>query len=173
MTARLANLRDIDFVLYELLQVENLLKTERYERHSRETFDMAIAAACKLAREAFWPAYRELDRVGAQYDPKTKSVTTPEVMKELWAAAKEGGWFGVTASYEEGGQQYPATIGAAVQLLFNSANTAAQMYVGAAHGAALLVSAFGDEKLKADWLEKFTSGEWTGTMALTEPQAAP
>lgn len=171
MTSKLVNLRDVRFVLYELLDVERHLRTERYGQHSRETFDLAIDAAAKLAREAFWPAYRAMDQQGARFDPATKRTTVPPVMKELWAAAKEGGWVGVTADYEEGGQQFPASVGAAVNLLFNAANTSAHMYVGAAHGAALLVSLFGDAKMKATYLEKLVSGEWSGTMALTEPQA--
>ena len=171
MTDRLVSVRDIRFVLYELLHVERLLDSEAFSMHSRGTFDLALDGACKLARKVYWPACREMDRVGAKYDAQTKKVTVPKVMHEVWAAAKEGGWAGITSDVEFGGQQFPGTIGLACNFVLNAANTAAQMYVGSAHGASMLMEAFGDERMKTVYVPKLLSGEWGGTMALTEPQA--
>src|SRR5512140_1505992 len=171
MTDKLVNLRDIRFVLHELLRVEKLLDSQAFSMHSRETFDMALDGAYKLAREVYWPAYRQMDQIGARFDPKTKKVTVPPVMHEVWAAAKEGGWFGVTSDVEFGGQQFPGTVGLAVNFMLNAANTAAQMYVGGAHGASMLMEAFGDETMKTVYVPKLLAGEWGGTMALSEPQA--
>lgn len=171
MSDKLVNLRDIRFVLYEVLKVEGLLDSERYSMHSRETFDMAIDAAYKLSREVCWPAYSSMDKAGVKYDPETRKTEVPESMHRIWAASKEGGWFGITSEFEHGGQQFPGTVGRAVEFILHAANTAARMYVGGTHGAAHLIAAFGDEKMKATYLEKLTAGEWAGTMALTEPQA--
>jgi hypothetical protein len=98
MSDKLVNLRDIRFVLYEVLKVEGLLDSERYSMHSRETFDMAIDAAYKLAREVFWPAYTAMDKNGVTYDPGTRKTEVSESMHKVWAASKEGGWFGITSS---------------------------------------------------------------------------
>lgn len=171
MTAKILDLRDVRFVLYEMLHVERLLERERYAQHSRETFDMALDAAYRLAVDVFWPAYREMDAVGARYDARTRRTTVPEAMHRIWAAAKEGGWIGMTADAEYGGQQFPSTIGRALELILNAANTAAHMYLGGAAGAAHLIESFGDGKLKETYVAKLFSGEWAGTMALTEPQA--
>jgi len=171
MSAKIVDLRDVRFVLYEMLKVERLLQTERYAGHSRETFDMAIDAAYKLAVDVFWPAYQKMDQVGARFDPKTKKTTVPEAMQGIWKAAKEGGWMGTTADVEYGGQQFPSTIGRAIEYILNAANTAAHMYLGGTAGAAHLIEAFGDQKLKETYVEKLFAGQWAGTMALTEAQA--
>ncbi len=171
MTDSLVSFRDIRFVLYEMLGVEKLLDSESFAMHSRHTFDMALDGAYRLAREVYWPAYRPMDEIGAKYDPKTKKVAVPQIMHEVWAAAKEGGWFGITSDLEFGGQQFPGTVGLACNFMLHAANTAAQMYVGGAHGAALLMEAYGDETMKTVYVPKLLAGEWGGTMALSEPQA--
>jgi butyryl-CoA dehydrogenase len=171
VTDKIVDLRDVRFVLHEVLKVERLLERDRYAGHSSETVDLAIDAAYKLAREVFWPAYREMDEVGARFDPATRKTAVPEAMHRIWAAAKEGGWFGVTAEPEYGGQGLPSTVGRAIDFILNAANTAAHMYIGAASGAAHLIQAFGDAKLRETYVAKLFSGEWAATMALTEPQA--
>jgi alkylation response protein AidB-like acyl-CoA dehydrogenase len=171
MSAKIVDMRDVRFVLYEVLKVEQLLQSERYASHSRETFDMALDAAYKLAADVFWPAYQKMDQVGAKYDPKTRKTTVPEAMHAIWKAAKEGGWMGTTADVEHGGQQFPSTIGRAIEFILNAANTAAHMYLGGTSGAAHLIQAFGDQKLKDTYVDKLFSGQWAGTMALTEAQA--
>jgi len=171
MSDTLVNLRDIQFVLYEMLGVEALTEYDHFADHSRETFDTVLDAAYKLAREVCWPAYAEMDRSGATYDPKSKTTHAPESMHKIWRAYKEGGWHGETAPFELGGQQFPATVAAATALIFNAANTAANMYIAGAGGAAGLIQSFGDDMLKKTYLEKLYGGEWGGTMCLTEPQA--
>jgi alkylation response protein AidB-like acyl-CoA dehydrogenase len=171
MSDTLVNLRDIRFVLYEMLDVESLTNYEYFRDHSRETFDTAIDAAYKLAREVCWPAYAEMDRIGVSYDAKSKTTRVPECAHKMWRAFKEGGWHGETAPADVGGQQFPSAVAAATALMFNAANTAAHMYVAGAFGAAGLILSFGSDKLKKTYLEKLYTGEWGGTMCLTEPQA--
>jgi len=171
MSDTLVNMRDIRFVLYEMLDVEKLTAYDYFADHSKETFDTAMDAAYKLAREVCWPAYTEMDKIGVIHDAKTKKTSVPECMHRIWQASKEGGWHGATAPAEVGGQQFPGTVAVATSFIFNAANTAANMYVGGAAGAAGLILSFGDDKLKKTYLEKIYSGEWAGDMCLTEPQA--
>ena len=138
MSDTLVNLRDIRFVLYEMLDVETLTKYDYFADHSKETFDTVLDAAYQLAREVCWPAYAEMDRIGATYDAKSKTTRVPECMHRIWRAYKEGGWHGETAPAELGGQQFPGSVAAATALIFNAANTAANMYVaGAARGCGI------------------------------------
>jgi len=171
MSDTLVNLRDVRFVLHEMLDVESLTKYDYFADYSRETFDTVLDAAYKLAREVCWPSYAEMDRIGATFDAKTDKTSVPECMHRIWQAYKDGGWGGQTAPAEVGGQQLPACVAAATSLMFNAANTAANMYVAGADGAAGLIVSFGSDALKKTYLEKLYGGEWGGTMCLTEPQA--
>jgi len=171
MSDTLVNMRDIRFVLYEMLGIEKLTEFDHFKDHSRETFDTVLEAAYKLARQVAWPAFAEMDRVGVRLDPETGKTIVSPGMHKLWGEFTQGGWVGESGPFEFGGQQFPATISAATSLMFNAANTAAHMYVGGTAGAAGLIRSFGDEKLKSTYLEKLYAGQWAGTMCLTEPQA--
>ena len=171
MSDTLVNTRDLRFVLYEMLDVEKLTRYEYFADHSRETFDTAMDAAYKLAREVCWPAYTEMDKLGVSLDAKNGKTTVPECMHKIWQAYKEGGWNGATAPFDVGGQQFPAAVTAATSFMFNAANTAANMYIAGAYGAASLILSFGNDKLKETYLENLYNGEWGGSMCLTEPQA--
>lgn len=169
MSDKLIDMRDIEFLLYEMLDIEELPQHEYFSDHSRETFDMALDAAYQLAREKYWPVYQEFDKDPARFDG-TKT-TAPAAMHDLWQAAKEGGWFSPSADYDSGGQQFPFSIFLATSFMLNAANTAACMYIGQATGAAHLIEAHGSEFLRDRFMRKLYAGEWGGTMALTEPQA--
>ncbi len=171
MSDTLVNMRDIRFVLHELLDVEQLTKLEPFADHSRDTFDIALDAAYKLSKEVFWPAYAEMDRQGVSLDTENNKATVPEIMHKVWQASKEGDWLGITAPAEYGGQQFPGTVGAAAHFIMNAANTAAHMYIAGAGGAARLILSFGNDALKQTYIEKLFTGQWGGTMCLTEPQA--
>src|ERR1035441_4358226 len=100
------------------------------------------------------PIHAPAEKAGVKYDPRTRKTEVPESMHRVWAASKEGGWFGITSECEHGGQQFPGTVGRAVEFILHAANTAARMYVGGTNGAAHLIAAFGDEKMKATYVEK-------------------
>lgn len=169
MSGKLADMRFIRFLLYEVNKIEELLQYPYHEDHSRETFDMALDAAYDLAHEVFWPAFQEMDREGATFDGK--NVTAPKAMREIWRQCKEGGWFAPNVRYDLGGQQFPLSIFAVTTFLFNAGNNSAAMYVSGAWGAAHLIESFGSEDLKARYLQPLYGGVWGGTMALTEPDA--
>ncbi len=169
MSDKLTDVRTIRFLLYEVLDLEALTQYPFYQDHSRETFDMAIDTADLLAREVFWPTYQEFDREGAQFDGR--NVTAPKAMHEIWRQCKEGGWIAPAVAYDRGGQQFPITIHATACFLFSSGNTAAAMYLGASWGVAHLIDVFGAQELKDRYMVKLFTGEYAGSMVLTEPDA--
>ena len=157
----------MEFVLYEMLNLESLCERERFKDHSRETFDLVLDTAEQVAMEVFWPHYQSMDSEGAKFDGK--NVTVPQGMHEIWQTAKEGGWFGPGMDYDCGGQQMPYLIQSTISYLFNAANTSAYMFIGQAGGAAYLIYLFGTPEQKEQYLEKLMSGGWGGTMCLSEP----
>lgn len=169
MADPLVNMRNIRFMLYEVLDAEGICRFPYYADHSKETFELALETANQMTHEAFWPAYQTMDQEGACFDGQ--HVVAPQAMHELWRLFREGGWFAPDAKYELGGQQFPLLIYAAVLFIFNSGNTAACMYLNGAGGAARLIESFGSDELKNLYLNKLFSGEWAATMALTEPDA--
>ncbi|MFC1734633.1 acyl-CoA dehydrogenase [Candidatus Hydrogenedentota bacterium] len=169
MSDKLTDMRNIEFLLYEVLDVEELTSHAYFEDHSRETFDMAIDTAYKLAQEVMWPALRATDHAGAKFDGK--ATTVPEDMHEIWNLAAEGGWMAASKDYDYGGQQFPLTLSNLASFLFCCGNNAAAMYIVGCTGAGLLIESFGSQEQKTCYLEKLYSGEWAGTMALTEPRA--
>ena len=169
MSDKLVDRRDLDFLLYEQFNIESFLSHPFHSDHSRETFDLALDTAYQLARDLFWPSYQAFDRQGVRFDGKTTKA--PDAMHKIWAAAKEGGWFAPSFSYEYGGQQFPVSIQLAATYMFMAGNSAAAMYLGQATGAGHLLDSFGSKKLQDKYMYKLYSGEWAGTMALTEPNA--
>ncbi len=169
MSDKLIDRRDLAFLLYEVFDIESLTKYPYHADHSRETFEMALDTAYALARELFWPSFQEFDRQGVRFDGKTTKA--PDAMHKIWAAAKEGGWFAPSFSYEHGGQQFPISIQLATAYMFMAGNSAAAMYLGQATGAGHLLDSFGSKELQDRYMYKLYSGEWGGTMALTEPNA--
>jgi alkylation response protein AidB-like acyl-CoA dehydrogenase len=169
MSDKLVNRRDIDFNLYEVLDVEKLTENEYYQDHSKETFDMALDAAYKLAQELFWPEYQEMDKHECYL--KDGQAVVPEGMQKIWDALAEGGWFGAGSDYELEGQQYPTVVGLACGTMFSASNTPASMYMGLTTGAAHLLAAFSSKELIDKYVRPMFTGQFGGTMCLTEPQA--
>jgi len=169
MSDAITDMRNLRFLLYEVLNIEELTKAAVYEDHSKETFDMALDTADQVAREVFLPPFQEFDKEGAQFEDG--KVTVPEGMREIWKQCKEGGWFSVAVDAESGGQQFPVAIDTATSFLFAGANNSAHIYVLLCTGAAQLIESYGTDKLKELYMFKMYSGEWAATMALTEPQA--
>ena len=169
MSAKLVDMRTIEFTLFEMLETEQLLQRERFSEHDREGLEMVLNTAYDVAREVVWPTYQLSDAQGAQFDGK--NTKAPECLHEAWKTAKEGGWFGAMAPYEYGGMQLPHIIGTSIAYMFNAANTSFQMYVGTVAGAALLIANHGSKELKDLYLPKLFEGEWGGTMCLSEPDA--
>jgi alkylation response protein AidB-like acyl-CoA dehydrogenase len=169
MAQVLSDRRDVDFVLFDQMNVDALSKAEEYAEFNRKTIEMIVTEARNLAIKEILPTQKDGDEIGAQFN--NGEVTTPESYKRAWELLKEGEWVGTTMPAEWGGQGMPHSVGIATGEYFSAANFSFMMYAGLTNGAAGLVQNFGTEKLKKLFLEKMNTGEWTGTMLLTEPEA--
>lgn len=169
MTNPLVADREIEFLLYEVLDVEGLCGYEHFADHSRETFDSVLQTSRRLAREVLFPAYRAMDAEPPELGPG--GVTVHPAMKELLPRLADLGILAAHRPYAVGGMQLPLAVSMAAQAYLMAANLSAFGYVGLTSGAAHLIEAFGDEHLRTVFMPHLYAGEWTGTMALTEPDA--
>ncbi len=169
MAQVIADRRDIDFVLFDQLHAEELSKHEEYAEFNRKTIELIVSEARNLAVKEILPTQKDGDEIGCKFENGV--VTVPESFKRAWELFKEGEWVATTMSPEWGGQGMPHLLGMAVGDYFSGSNFAFMMYTGLTNGAALLVQNWGTEKLKKLFLKKMNSGQWTGTMLLTEPEA--
>jgi hypothetical protein len=169
MAQQIADRRDVDFVLHEQLHVEELSKHDIYAEFNKKTVDLIVSEARNLAIKEILPTQEEGDREGTEFE--NGQVTVPESFHKAWELFKEGEWLAMIEDPEWGGQGMPRTVALAASDYMNGANFAFMMYPGLTHGAGKLVDAFGTDKQKALFLKKMYTGEWTGTMLLTEPEA--
>jgi hypothetical protein len=169
MAQLIADRRDVDFVLHEQLKVEELARHERFAEFNRKAVDLIISEARNLAIKEILPTRQDGDRQGARFDGG--KVFVPESFHKAWKAYIEGEWLAMTEDPDWGGQGMPRAVAMAAADYLNGANFAFMMYAGLTHGAGKLVESFGTEKLKKLFLKKMYTGQWTGTMLLTEPEA--
>ena len=167
----LVDSRDLRFVAFEMLELEKLNRFERFGDFDRDVYEDTLNLAEKIAVEQFYTSNAEGDKVGLKYDPATHEVTVPESFHKGFKAYVEAGFHNLAFSPEEGGMGIPASIAMASQEYFNAGNTALGMYCSSMTGTAHQIMVFGSEELKAMFLPKLLSGEWGGTMCLTEPGA--
>ena len=161
---------DIRFLLFDVLGVDRLHELEKYAEATPDLISAVIDEAGKLAAEVIQPTNQAGDREGCRYDPETHAVTTPEGFKDAYQKFVEGGWTALDAPPEFGGQGLPHTLKFVVDEMMCSTNLSLGMYPGLTHGAISALYTHGSDALKSIYLEKLISGEWTGTMCLTEPQ---
>lgn len=169
MAEKFVSERNLKFLLYETFDMGSLTRYPYYAHHNQEIFDMVIKTAMKMGRDLLKPHFEEMDKNPPQLvDGQVKvhpSVRT--FMKECG----EGGWIASDLPLEQGGQQLPHMISFASGFIFSAANFSASAYTSLTSGATRLISSFGNDYLKETYMPKMLSGEWQGTMALTEPQA--
>ena len=162
--------RDMHFVLHELLDVESTFKTlPKHAEIDRDTLNAVLEEGAKFCEDIIFPLNKSGDEEGCHHDKTTFEVTTPKGYKEAYAKFVEGGWPALGCEPEFGGQGLPQVANTAFYEMGNSANQAWLMYPGLTHGAYECLLAHGSDALKQTYLPKLTSGEWTGTMCLTEP----
>ncbi|PHQ25636.1 acyl-CoA dehydrogenase [Marinobacter guineae] len=161
---------DLRFLLFDVLGVDRLHELEKYADATPDLISAVIDEAGKLATEVIQPTNQAGDREGCTYDPETRSVKTPGCFKEAYKTFVAGGWTALDAPLEFGGQGLPHTLKFVVDEMVCSTNLSLGMYPGLTHGAISALHAHGSDELKKTYLEKLISGEWTGTMCLTEPQ---
>ena len=162
-------LRDMQFVLHELLNAETELKSmPKYADMDADTMNAVLEEGGKFSAEVLFPLNQSGDQEGCKHDRETKAVTTPKGFKEAYAQYIEGGWAALACDPDFGGQGLPQVLNQAFYETLNSANQSWTMYPGLSHGAYECLHAHGSDEQKALYLPKLTSGEWTGTMCLTE-----
>jgi alkylation response protein AidB-like acyl-CoA dehydrogenase len=162
--------RDMQFVLHEVLNVAEELKAlPAHAETDADTINAVIEEAGKFAAEVTFPLNISGDEEGCKLDKTTHEVKTPKGFKDAYAKYVEGGWPALSCDPAFGGQGLPFVVNQCLFEMLNSANQAWTMYPGLSHGAYEALVAHGTEEQKKTYLPKLTSGEWTGTMCLTEP----
>ena len=163
-------LRDMQFVMHEVFKVSDEFKAiPKHADIDRETIDAVLEEGGKFAAEVTFPLNISGDTEGCTLDRTTHEVTAPKGFKQAYQQYVEGGWPALSCDPEYGGQGLPFVINQCFYEMMNSANQAWTMYPGLSHGAYEALHAHGTEVQKKLYLPKLVSGEWTGTMCLTEP----
>ncbi len=163
-------LRDMQFVLHEVLNLGDELKAlPPHAETDADTINAVLEEGGKFAAEVTFPLNISGDAEGCQLDQATHEVRTPAGFKQAYAQYLEGGWAALSCDPAYGGQGLPFVVNTCFYEMMNSANQAWTMYPGLSHGAYEALHAHGSPEQKALYLPKLTSGEWTGTMCLTEP----
>jgi alkylation response protein AidB-like acyl-CoA dehydrogenase len=168
MPAYKAPLRDIQFVLTELLQLENL--PQEIPDFAEATPDLVatiLEEAAKFCENELQPLNHSGDEEGCHFE--NGAVTTPKGFKEAYAKFIEAGWTGLPCDPDYGGQGLPKLVNFAVEEMICSANLSFGMYPGLSNGNYNAIHAHGSDEQKALYLPKLVDGSWTGTMCLTEP----
>ncbi|OEU67667.1 MAG: acyl-CoA dehydrogenase [Desulfobacterales bacterium PC51MH44] len=169
MAQYIADRRDIDFVLHDQMQVEDLSKHKKFAEFNKKTVDMIVSEARNLAIKEILPTQKLGDQEGCKFE--NGKVTVPESFHRAYELLKEGEWIAMAADPEWGAQGMPKTVALAAGDYLLGANYAFMLYQGLTYGAGILIETFGTDKQKKLFLKKMYTGEWTGTMLLTEPEA--
>jgi butyryl-CoA dehydrogenase len=164
-----APLRDMHFVLHELLHAtDDLKQLPPYAEVDADLINQVLEEGAKFTSQVLFPLNHSGDREGCKLDPQTHEVTPPHGFKEAYDQYVAAGWPALTADPAYGGQGLPTVLQNSFIEMLNSANQAWTMYPGLSHGAYECLHTHGTEEQKALYLPKLISGEWTGTMCLTE-----
>jgi len=166
----IAPMRDMQFVLHELLHVEEQLKDlPPYAEIDTDIINQVLEEGGKFTSQILFPLNHSGDREGCHYNKDDQSVTTPKGFKSAYEQYVAAGWPALSCDPEFGGQGLPLIINNSFYEMMNSANQAWTMYPGLSHGAYECIHEHGTPEQQSLYLPKIVSGEWTGTMCLTEP----
>ncbi len=169
MNQDLIEAKEIEFQLYEVLDTESLLNRERFSEHNKDTFDAILETANKIATDKFANHNALADANEPKFDGQ--NVHMIQEVHDAFDAYCEAGFMAGRYDFEEGGMQLPETIMMACSGYFMSANPSSAGYPFLTVAAANVIRNFSSENLKEQFMPKMLSGEFTGTMALTEPHA--
>jgi len=164
-----APLRELRFVLEELLNSGTLAACPAFADYSGELAESVLGEAARFAETVLEPLNRTGDQQGSRWTPD--GVVTPPGFREAYEQFVAGGWPQLGANPEFGGQAVPQVLSTAVQELWAASNLAFKLCPMLTHGAVHALELCGSQEQKARFLPRMISGEWTGTMVLTEPQA--
>ena len=163
-------LRDMQFVMHELLHVmDDLQQIPKHAELDADTVNAVLEEGGKFASEVLQPLNLSGDTEGCSLDVASHVVTTPKGFKQAYRQYIDGGWAALACDPAFGGQGLPLVLNQMFYEMLNSANQAWTMYPGLTHGAYAALREHGTDAQKQTYLHKMTSGEWTGSMCLTEP----
>lgn len=169
MAQQVVDRRDQDFVLHEMINVSRLTESEKYADFNKKTIDMVINEARNLAIKEILPTQKLGDDEGVKLE--NGKVSVPPSFHRPYELYCEGEWVAMADDPEEGGQGLPHSVALACGEYFTGANCAFMMYPGLTHGCGNIIKSLGNDKQKELYLKKIFTGEWGGTMCLTEAQA--
>ena len=164
-----APLEDVSFLLNDVFQIDRYDNLPGFSDASPDVREAILNEAAKLSEDVLQPLNRTGDIEGCVRHDDGR-VTTPKGFKEAFRQVTDGGWLGLSAPVEYGGQGLPVTLSQAVNEFQSSANMAFSMYGGLTMGATAALVVHGKPEQKAMFVPKMVAGQWTGTMNLTEPQ---
>ncbi|MDH4226074.1 MAG: acyl-CoA dehydrogenase, partial [Deltaproteobacteria bacterium] len=164
-----ADLRELEFALFEHFRLAELFGSPPFDHMSEEDARMILKEAHGFASEVIGPTLQEADREGCRLE--NGKVVVPESIKKIYKQYFENGWNTLAMSVEREGQGAPHLLDIAVWEMMTGANPAFSLYPGLTNAAAEVISSFGSDEQKKLYLKKLQSGEWAGTMLLTEPNA--
>ena len=165
-----APLRDMQFVLHELMQAESFFsKMSGTEEVSADLIDAILDSAAKFSEDVLSPLNRSGDEEGCHFDQG--AVTTPKGFREAYKAFAEGGWIGLSGDVDHGGQGMPKMMAVLFEEMIMGANSSFALYPILSAGASLALARHATDELKQQYLPKLYSGQWSATMCLTESHA--
>jgi alkylation response protein AidB-like acyl-CoA dehydrogenase len=161
--------QNLDFTLFDVLNITDLAQHDYFSAHDADTFNFTLDAATDIADKILRPIYVNSDR--NQPELVNGQVKAHPGIHDFFKAFAEAGFIAAPFSEELGGMQLPKTIMASIEFILGSAHNSAVMYVDLSTGVGNLIASFGSEAQKTQYLPKLLSGQWAGTMCLTETQA--
>jgi len=167
MASYKAPLRDMRFVIFELMDCGDITALPGYEEATPDLIDSVLEEAARFCEQVLFPLNRSGDEEGCVFDSGV--VRTPKGFQEAYKAFCEGGWPGITSSPAYGGQGLPKIVNSLIEEMICSSNLSFGLYPGLSHGACVALESHGSEELKDKYLPKLVEGTWSGTMCLTEP----
>lgn len=171
MQKYLVDHRDLQFTLFEFLEMDKMNTFQRFENFDRAVYEETIRLAERIAAESVFPANVTGHTEGCHYDPQTKSVRLPSGYKAAAKALFDAGFLSIADDQDIGGAGMPLAIQSCAWEIFCGAGGALMLFFMLGHGAAHLIHSFGNPEQKSRYVKKLLSGEWGGTMCLTEPEA--
>ena len=169
MSTYKAPLTDIRFALYDVLGAEALFAKLGYDDATRDVLDAVLEEAGRFTETVLAPLNSVGDEIGCSFDTASGEVTTPPGFREAYTQFIEGGWTGLTAAPEFGGQGLPHVMGVPLNEMINAANLAWGNFPLLSHGAVEALKQHGEDWQREVFLKPIVEGRWTGTMCLTEP----
>jgi alkylation response protein AidB-like acyl-CoA dehydrogenase len=164
-----ADLRELNFLLFEQFKLGELLGPGPFEAWGEEEVRSSLTECYRFAREVTGPLNATADQEGCRVEDGR--VKTPKGFKEAWVKLYEGGWKSISVDPEWGGAGAPQTLQILVEEFMSGANTAFTMYSGLTYGASEVIEIFGTKEQQHTYCANMFGGKWGGTMCLTEPQA--